>query len=211
MTKAGVPFGIAFIASGALRFVDRTSCSAFPALRVQKHYLAFVTLAFTVLVWLFLRNEEWLTGGVMGISDIVRPIAVRLSLRPSAPSFYWFVPRRHGADSPSRCGGSALALGPRFHGLAREPDPRRALGVDVRRYTLLAFAIGSAYGGFAGALFAPLVEFIDPRRSRSADRFDLSADGGASAAAATFFGPFIGARSRCCCRNGCASPKAITC
>ena len=37
-----------------------------------------------------------------------------------------------------------------------------SLGVDVRGYTLLAFAIGSAYGGFAGALYAPLVEFIDP-------------------------------------------------
>ena len=32
----------------------------------------------------------------------------------------------------------------------------------MRAYTLLAFAIGSAYGGFAGALYAPLVEFIDP-------------------------------------------------
>ncbi|MFX7824992.1 hypothetical protein ABTK20_21585, partial [Acinetobacter baumannii] len=48
--------------------------------------------------------------------------------------------------------------------LALRENPVRAssLGIDTRLYTLMAFAIGSAYGGFAGALYAPLVEFIDP-------------------------------------------------
>ena len=50
----------------------------YPALRVQHHYLAFVTLAFTTLVFLVLRNEEWLTGGIYGINGIPRPSAVRL-------------------------------------------------------------------------------------------------------------------------------------
>ena len=45
----------------------------YPALRVQHHYLAFVTLAFTTLVFLFLRNEEWLTNGIYGINAIERP------------------------------------------------------------------------------------------------------------------------------------------
>ena len=50
----------------------------YPALRVQHHYLAFVTLAFTTLVYLIFRNEEWITGGIYGISNIPRPSAVRL-------------------------------------------------------------------------------------------------------------------------------------
>jgi branched-chain amino acid transport system permease protein len=43
-------------------------------------------------------------------------------------------------------------------------NPLRALslGVDTRRYTLMAFAIGSAFGGLAGGLYAPLVQFIEP-------------------------------------------------
>ncbi len=45
----------------------------YPALRVQHHYLAFVTLAFTTLVFLVLRNEEWLTNGIYGINGIARP------------------------------------------------------------------------------------------------------------------------------------------
>src|SRR5688572_28184305 len=66
MTKAGLPFALAFLASGVLAFIVGLLIG-FPALRVQKHYLAFVTLAFSVFVWLFIRNEEWLTGGVSGI------------------------------------------------------------------------------------------------------------------------------------------------
>ncbi len=72
VTKSGVPFGVAFAASGLLTFAIGIALG-FPALRVQKHYLAFVTLAFSVLCWLVFRNEEWITGGVMGIRDIERP------------------------------------------------------------------------------------------------------------------------------------------
>src|SRR6201999_3122250 len=45
----------------------------YPALRVQHHYLAFVTLAFSTLAFLVFRNESWLTGGIYGISNIPRP------------------------------------------------------------------------------------------------------------------------------------------
>jgi branched-chain amino acid transport system permease protein len=45
----------------------------YPALRLQHHYLAFVTLAFNTLIYLIFRNEEWLTGGIYGISNVPRP------------------------------------------------------------------------------------------------------------------------------------------
>lgn len=41
----------------------------YPALRVQHHYLAFVTLAFSTLMFLVFRNESWLTNGIYGIRD----------------------------------------------------------------------------------------------------------------------------------------------
>ena len=37
-----------------------------------------------------------------------------------------------------------------------------SLGISVRGYTLLSFAIGAAYAGVAGGLFASLVQFIEP-------------------------------------------------
>ena len=48
----------------------------YPALRVQHHYLAFVTLAFSTLAFLVFRNEEWLTKGIYGLM-MNRPSLVR--------------------------------------------------------------------------------------------------------------------------------------
>jgi branched-chain amino acid transport system permease protein len=46
--------------------------------------------------------------------------------------------------------------------LRDNPIRAESLGVNIQRYTLLAFAIGSAFAGVAGALFASLVQFIEP-------------------------------------------------
>ena len=60
------------------------------------------------------------------------------------------------------------------------------------RLQWLAFAIGSAYAGFAGALYAPLVEFIDPSPFSLSQSFFLLlmvVAGGSG----YLLGPFIGA------------------
>ena len=49
-----------------------------------------------------------------------------------------------------------------FKALRENPIRANSLGVDIRRMTLLAFAIGSAFGGLAGAIMMPLVQFIEP-------------------------------------------------
>src|SRR6202040_1211386 len=88
LTQAGWPYPVAFACAGLLCFTIGWILG-YPALRVQHHYLAFVTLAFTTLVFLVLRNEEWLTGGIYGISNIPRPRVLGLSLEP-ARLFYYF-------------------------------------------------------------------------------------------------------------------------
>jgi len=190
LTQAGLPFGLAFLAAGAASFVVGLLIG-FPALRVQKHYLAFVTLAFSVFVWLVIRNEEWLTGGVMGIRDIERPTIAGLKLRPAA-FFYWFVLAISAVLTFVMWWLVRSPWGRAFTALRENPIRAESIGVDVRSYKLLAFAIGSAYGGFAGALYAPLVEFIDPAPFALGPSllFLLMVVVGGSG---SFLGPFIGA------------------
>lgn len=190
LTKAGMPFGFAFLLSGVACFVIGILLGI-PALRVQKHYLAFVTLAFAVLMWLVFRNEQWLTGGVMGISDIKRPVVFGIPTRPYL-HFYWFVLAITVLLTFALWWIVRSPWGRAFTALRENPVRAESLGVDVRHYTLLAFAIGSAYGGFAGALYAPLVEFIDPNPFALAPSFLfllMVVIGGAG----SFIGPFIGA------------------
>lgn len=190
MTKAGVPFGWAFLCSGAAAFAVGILLG-FPALRVQKHYLAFVTLAFSVFAWLVFRNEEWLTGGVSGVTGIPRPSLFGQSLRP-ALYYYWFTLGVAAVLTFAMWWLLRSPWGRAFTALRENAIRAESLGVDVRAYTLLAFAIGSAYGGFAGALYAPLVEFIDPAPfalGPSLLFLLMIVVGGAG----SFVGPFVGA------------------
>lgn len=158
--KAGLSFWIGLPAAAMLCFVIGLLLG-FPALRVQAIYLAFATLGFNTAIWLVMRNEEWLTGGTFGINNIPRPEFLGLSLESNVAYYYFTL-------------GITVVLGALLWGLLRSPwgkaftalrdNPIRAesLGVDIRNYTLLSFAIGAAYAGIAGALFASLVNFIEP-------------------------------------------------
>jgi branched-chain amino acid transport system permease protein len=133
----------------------------YPALRVQHHFLAFVTLAFNTLIFLVMRNEEWLTGGSFGIAGIPRPDFGLFSTM-KGPAFYYFVLAMFVVCAGLLYGMLRSPWGRAFKSLRENAIRADSLGVDVRRFTLFAFAFGASYGGFAGSLMAPLVQFIDP-------------------------------------------------
>jgi branched-chain amino acid transport system permease protein len=160
LLKLGWPFHLVLLVAAAVCFVLGLALG-FPALRVQHHYLAFATLGFNVLVYLAMRNEEKITGGTFGISGIPRPTILGVDLSGHV-AYYWFTL------------ASLVVLGFLLWWLLRSPwgrafaalrdNPIRAesLGVNIQAYTLLSFAIGAVYAGIAGALFASLVQFIEP-------------------------------------------------
>jgi branched-chain amino acid transport system permease protein len=162
----------------------------FPALRVQTIYLAFATLGFNTAVWLVMRNEEWLTGGTFGINNIARPSLFGLDLSRNL-AYYYFV-----LGVTLLMGALLWKLlhspwGKAFTALRDNPIRAESLGVHIQAYTLLSFAIGAVYAGVAGALFAPLVEFIEPAPfgvGASIMMYLMVVVGGAG----YFFGPLLG-------------------
>jgi branched-chain amino acid transport system permease protein len=163
----------------------------FPALRVQTIYLAFATLGFNTALWLVMRNEEWLTGGTFGINNIARPSLFGLSLDGNL-AYYYFV-----------LGVTVLMglvlwkllhspWGKAFTALRDNAIRAESLGINIQAYTLLSFAIGAVYAGAAGALYASLVQFIDPASfsvGESIMMYLMVVVGGAG----YFFGPLLGA------------------
>ena len=133
----------------------------FPALRVQTIYLAFATLGFNTAVWLVMRNEEWLTGGTFGINNIARPGLFGLSLDGALP-YYYFVLAVTLLLGLAQWGLLRSPWGKAFTALRDNPIRAESLGINIQAYTLLSFAIGAVYAGVAGALFASLVQFIEP-------------------------------------------------
>ena len=160
MMKAGFSFWLASPVAIALCFALGLVIG-FPALRVQLHYLGFATLGFNLLLVLFFRNEEWLTGGTFGIQNIKRPELFGFSFEGNL-AFYFLV------LAITIVTGVLLALflrspwGRAFAALRDNPIRAESTGINITAYTLMSFAIGAAYAGVAGALFATLVNFIEP-------------------------------------------------
>ena len=160
MLKAGISFWFALPTSALLCFFTGLVVG-FPALRVQTIYLAFATLGFNTAAWLVMRNEEWLTGGTFGINNISRPSIGDLSLESNLVYyrmvliFTVMLAILLGALLRSPWGKAFTAL--RDNTIRAE-----SLGVDTRAYTLMSFAIGAAFAGIAGGLYASQVGFIDP-------------------------------------------------
>lgn len=160
ITLAGYHWVLGWLAAMGATFVIGLILG-YPALRVQHHFLAFVTLAFNTIVFLVFRNEEEITGGSFGLVGMPRPEVFGIQTMQqinfyyftlvlfliSAFVFWWIV------NSP---------WGRAFKALRENPIRAESLGVDTRRITLLAFGIGCAFGGGAGAIMAPLVQFIEP-------------------------------------------------
>jgi branched-chain amino acid transport system permease protein len=189
LLKAGISFWLGLPLAMLGCFVIGLALG-FPALRVQTIYLAFATLGFNTAVWLVMRNEEWLTGGTFGINGIARPSLFGIDLNGSL-AYYYFV-----LGATILLGALLWKLlsspwGKAFTALRDNPIRAESLGVNIQVYTLLSFAIGAVYAGIAGALFAPLVEFIDPAPfavGASIMMYLMVVVGGAG----YFFGPLLG-------------------
>jgi branched-chain amino acid transport system permease protein len=185
-----LPFLVAIAAAG-LTCMAFGVVIGFPALRVQGPWLAFVTLAFNLLVFLVLNNEVGLTEGSRGLRAIRSDLVVFgvdlfetrnyyyfcLVFLLAAALLVWWIVR-----SP---------WGRAFKALRDNPARAASVGVDIRTYTLLAFSIGAGLAGVAGALYARLIEYIEPRAffiGQSFDFFLATVIGGLG----TLVGPFIG-------------------
>jgi branched-chain amino acid transport system permease protein len=108
-----------------------------------------------------MRNEEWLTGGTFGINGIERPSIFGFSLEGNL-AYYYFVLVVAIVMALLQWGLLRSPWGKAFTALRDNPIRAESLGINTRSYTLLSFAIGAVYAGVAGALFASLVQFIEP-------------------------------------------------
>jgi branched-chain amino acid transport system permease protein len=186
----GVPFEVGLVLGVVIAF-GWGLVLGFPALKVKHHYLAMVTLGFNIIVFLVLRNWESLTGGSFGISNVARPVWGPVSFK-SDRAFYFYILAWTAVVVASAYWILHSRWGRAFRAIRENEMRAEVVGVSLRNYKLMAFAIGAAYAGTGGALFAPLLGYIDPGAytlDRSIQFLMMVVLGGLG----RFEGPFIGA------------------
>jgi ABC-type branched-subunit amino acid transport system permease subunit len=158
MTKLAVPYWVTLPLAGAGAALFGFLIGL-PALRLSHLYIGMVTFGFGQAIGSIALNWVALTNGPNGLA--VPPITVG-SFMFSPDTFYyviaaafllllWVATNLVG----SRVGRSFLAI--------RESETAaEAMGVNLVRYKTMAFAVGAAYAGLAGGLYAGLSQFVNP-------------------------------------------------
>ncbi|MBM4357738.1 MAG: branched-chain amino acid ABC transporter permease [Deltaproteobacteria bacterium] len=152
LALAPVTAGLAGLALGA------------PTLRLRGDYLAIVTLGFAEVVRVLLINLEGITDGPRGLNPIPEPwlpAALRSVIDTSADAsrarFLAMYFLALGSVAALFVGFRTLErskLGRAFVALREDELASACMGVNPTRTKLIAFALGAAMAGYAGALYA---------------------------------------------------------
>ena len=153
LCQAGVPFlltlPLAMLVAGLLG-----ALVGLASLRVRADFLAITTMGVGFIFIGVVRQQEWM-GGEMGVTGFPGSglgklgfMALCLALAALTAGVSLYIQRAW--------------MGRVFKGIAEDEDTMRVLGIDVPRYKLAAFAIGTALAGAAGGLYAQNLKFIGP-------------------------------------------------
>jgi branched-chain amino acid transport system permease protein len=153
LTKQGVPLAAAIVPAAVLAGAVGLIVGM-AALRVRHDFLAITTMGVTFLFVGFVSKQEAL-GGEVGIAGIPKAEFGRPGLLVLAVicTLLFVALAIHIRRS---------WMGFAFDSVADDEDTARILGIDVKRFKLWAFVIGTAGAGVAGALYAHHIRFIDP-------------------------------------------------
>ncbi len=149
-----------------------------PVLRLSGVYLAMATLAFGEVVRITVLNME-ITGGPEGLNGI--PLATE----------GWHIVVLLGLTVYGLHRLRRSKVGRAFEAIKEDEVAARLMGIDVARYKLLAFVLGSVIAGVAGALNAHFTFFISPREygfETAVDFLTMTVLGGTSG----LVGPMLG-------------------
>lgn len=136
----------------------------FPVLRLKGDYLAIVTLGFGEIVRLVLENWTDVTKGSFGLSGLARPglFDVKMDVSESTDYIYYIVLAAVIVTIivVRRLKNSRVGLA--LQALREDEIACEAMGIDLMRVKLSAFALGACWAGFAGVIFAAKTTFINP-------------------------------------------------
>jgi branched-chain amino acid transport system permease protein len=147
--NTATPFPLALLAGMAAPSVVAFLIGK-PTLRLSGVYLAMATLGFGEVVRILILNTEDWTGGALGLNGIPQLtqwwhvlLAVVLAL-----FVLWQLKRTR--------------IGRAFEAIKEDETAAALMGIDIAAHKMLAFVLGAALAGLAGALNAHLTFFIGP-------------------------------------------------
>jgi len=130
-----------------------------PSLRLRGVYLALTTLAFAEVARVIVTNWQSVTRGTLGFN-----LHPRLTGIPGEPTAYYYVALGLAVVSVGFLWwlGERSRAGLILRAIRADEVRAQALGIDLLRWKLLAFAVSGFFAGVAGAFYAHYLQLISP-------------------------------------------------
>jgi len=155
----GLPFLLTIASGGLLAGVS--SLLLIPIVRLKGSSLAVATLGFAIIVHLVMLNEDWLTGGSIGMMDIPAPTFFGMSLGGESRFYYVCLIAAAGVFlaldriTHSRFGRALTAM-------SQDEEAARASGIAIAVYKSKCFLVAAIVSGIAGGLYAYHSRYLNP-------------------------------------------------
>lgn len=158
--KAGFGFIPAFVLA-IFGSVLLSYLISFPSLRLRGDYFVLATLGFQVITFAILYNWISVTRGPYGIPGIPSPKIISISIN-SVFSYFIFT-----LVISIFCGLifyliSYSPFGRSLKAIREDEIAAAALGKNIIRFKITAFAVSAGFAAIAGVLFAGYMRYIDP-------------------------------------------------
>lgn len=168
-------FWVAIIVSAAIALLSGFVLGS-PTIPLRGDYLAIVTLGFGEIVPVLFRNLTCvsipylttkcidLTAGERGVSLIALPTipGIGTFTKVDLAPWYWLALLVILAAIYFNRRLENSRLGRAWMAMREDEEAAASMGVDIVRTKLLAFGMGAAFSGFAGAYFASYIQGVFP-------------------------------------------------
>lgn len=136
-----------------------------PVLRMRGDYLAIVTLGFAEIIRILVLSDflRPYLGGAQGILSIPKPILGFFDFTVKDPGhFYYLIIIGCVIIAFIAWRLQNARVGRNWMALREDEDVAEAMGINLIASKLLAFGIGAAFAGLAGAIFAAQIGSVFP-------------------------------------------------
>jgi branched-chain amino acid transport system permease protein len=165
---------LAGIAAGLVLSLACAVALSLVTMRLRGHYLALATLAFGLLVDSLTTGMTETTGGPSGLVGVpsfsIGPVAFDTPLK-----MYYLVAALIVMLVLVLLGGIRSSFGRALQAVRTDQTAAAALGIDVPRHKMAAFAISASLASLSGSLYAFYFHFLSPEMVGTARSLEMIA------------------------------------
>ena len=133
-----------------------------PTLRLRGDYLAIVTLGFGEIVPIVARNLPAYTNGAMGLNGVAAPSLFGWGFGIDATPYYYVAVALVALLIFASIRLRDSRVGRAWMAIREDEVAAAAMGVNLVRFKLLAFAIGAGFAGAAGTFYVAKLQTATP-------------------------------------------------